>query len=121
MAVNNVKNSGAGAPPTPLASANDASKTSKVAAKQAQGAYAQAAAPSTRDAANVQISSRAKEMSMARRIAEETPDVREDKVAKFKSLIESGQYRPDAGRIADAIAAEAIKDELSKSPDVALD
>ena len=93
------------------------------AAQQAAAGYSKAAttgAP-TKEAANVQISPKAKELSLARAAVESTPDIREDKVADLKSRIASGQYQPDAGKIADGIAREAIKDELAKNPDVALE
>lgn len=135
MAVSNVKN-----PPSltasatpPKASAADAAKgaatsasataTSGAAALKAatQGYAKSAASPLVKDAAAVSISPRAKEMSLARAVVDDTPDVREDKVAEFKKRIASGEYKPDAGRIADGILSEAMKDELSKKPDVALE
>jgi negative regulator of flagellin synthesis FlgM len=91
------------------------------ATRSVANAYARAAQPSAQQAAaNVQISPRARELNLARQVVESTPDVREDKVAKFKSMIERGEYRPDAGKIADGILAEAFRDELSKEPEVAL-
>jgi negative regulator of flagellin synthesis FlgM len=68
----------------------------------------------------VQISPKAKELSLARAAVDATPDIREDKVADLRKRIASGEYKPDAGKIADGIAMEAIKDELSASPEVAL-
>ena len=112
MAIHNVK----GDTPLPGASSaasSGAAKSEKTAKSSAAGSYAKAATnhPSVKDAANVQISPRAKEMSMARKIAEETPDVNEEKVAKYKELIAKGEYKPDAGKIADGIAKEALLDE----------
>lgn len=102
---------------------DEASKASAAAAaKRAAAGYgAQAAkSPSLDNAANVQISPRAKEMSLAKSVAEATPEVREDKVAKYKDLIAKGEYKADSGKIADGILREAIKDDLSRTPDVAL-
>lgn len=91
------------------------------ATKSVANAYSKAAQASAQQAAaNVQISPRARELNLARQVVESTPDVREDKVAKFKSMIERGEYKPDAGKIADGILSEAIRDELSKEPEVAL-
>jgi negative regulator of flagellin synthesis FlgM len=77
--------------------------------------------PSVKDATNVQISQKAKDLSLIQKTLNETPDVREDKIAHFKSLIASGKYKPDAGKIADGIMKEAVMDELSKTPNIALE
>lgn len=97
-----------------------AAKTSET-ARSGAGEYAKSAKRSAAPAAEVSISPRAKEMAAANRVARDTPDVREDKVEHYKKLIQSGEYKPDAGKIADGIAREAIKDELSADPDVALE
>lgn len=69
---------------------------------------------------NVNLSPKAKEMHEARKkaveIARNTPDIREDKVADFKRRIDSGEYKADAGNIADGMMREAIRDEISKNP-----
>ncbi len=69
---------------------------------------------------NVNLSSRAKEMAESRKkameIAKNTPDIREDRVADLKKRIEAGEYKVDAGNIADGMLREAIKDELAKNP-----
>jgi negative regulator of flagellin synthesis FlgM len=95
-------------------------KTAKV--PKGLGEYQNAAkiSASVKDAANVQISQKAKDLSLIKKTMAETPDVREDKVAHFKSLIDSGKYKPDAGKIADGILKEAILDDLSKTPEIAL-
>jgi negative regulator of flagellin synthesis FlgM len=138
MAISTVKTPTAGtsaavtakplAPESGKASANASGTGSPVAApaatavrSAAQGYTKTATAPTVKDAANVQISPRAKELSLARTLIEETPDVREDKVAEFRKRIASGEYKPDAGKIVDGILGEAIKDELSKKPEVALE
>jgi len=48
-------------------------------------------------------------------IVEELPDVRQDKVAKLRRQIEQGRYKVDAGRVADRILEEAIKDILYRT------
>ncbi|NBO39248.1 flagellar biosynthesis anti-sigma factor FlgM [bacterium] len=124
MAVNTIKPQGTPSNSAPVGqkSAGEAKKADGVQApKSAANAYAKAVQPMAQQAAaNVQISPRAKEMNLARQVIDSTPDVREDKVAKFKSMIERGEYKPDAGKIADGILGEAIRDELSKDPEVAL-
>ncbi|MCX6131079.1 MAG: flagellar biosynthesis anti-sigma factor FlgM, partial [Proteobacteria bacterium] len=69
---------------------------------------------------NVSLSPKAKEISEARKraveIARNTPDIREDKVADLKRRIDSGEYKADAGNIADGMLREAVRDELAKNP-----
>lgn len=114
MAVHNVKGSPGAIPGAPAAATSDASKTSKSSKASAASAYAKASAsPNIKDAANVQISPRAKEMSLARKIADETPDVNEAKVEKYKNMIAKGEYKPDAGKIADGIARDTLMNELA--------
>lgn len=125
MAVNNIKQpqiAPSGNPSVGQKPAADSKKADAAqATKSAVNAYAKAAQPAAQQtAANVQISPRARELNLARQVVDSTPDVREDKVAKFKSMIERGEYKPDAGKIADGILSEAIRDELSKEPEVAL-
>jgi negative regulator of flagellin synthesis FlgM len=124
MAVNTIKPQSTPSQNAPLAqksAAETKSAENVQTVKSAVNAYAKAAqASSQQPAANVQISQRARELNLARQVVDSTPDVREDKVAKFKAMIERGEYKPDAGKIADGILAEAIRDELSKEPDVAL-
>ena len=118
MAVNNIKGSSNPVPAGSLG-ALDAGKTEKTAPKAVAQAYAkQSSAPSVKDAANVQISQKAKDISMAKKAAHEAPDVREDKVAYYKNKIAKGEYKPDAGNIADGILREAMKDEIAKNPGI---
>jgi flagellar biosynthesis anti-sigma factor FlgM len=48
-------------------------------------------------------------------ILEEFPDVRQDKVEKLRRQIEQGRYKVDAGRIADRMLEEALKDILYRT------
>lgn len=119
MAVHNVKSNPAPVQiqsPAATNAASEATRTEKsTKANSAAGAYAKAAtAPNVKDAANVQISPRAKEMSMARKAAENAPDVDEAKIAKLKEKIAKGEYKPDAHKIADGIAKEALMDEYAQ-------
>ena len=74
-------------------------------------------APSARHAANVSISSGAKDRAEAYQkaldIARKTPDVREDRVAALKKQIAEGTYKADSGNIADGMLREAIRDHLA--------
>ncbi len=122
MAVNGVKNSPNLANANAIQSADPGKieKTDKANVKNVAAAnYAKnAAPPSVKEAANVQISQKAKEMSLAKKIAEETPDIRDDKVAYFKDLIDKGEYKVDPDKIANAMVREAMRDEIAKEPGV---
>jgi flagellar biosynthesis anti-sigma factor FlgM len=108
------------ATPPSAAKTEGAGKSSRV--SSAASAYLkQAERPTTENAASVSISPKAREMSLARKIVDETPDIREDKVAEFKQKLANGTYKPDAEKIAAGILNEAIKDELSKTPEIALE
>ena len=119
MSVNSVKNSPSVITPNSIQTADSgkAEKAEKAAPKSGAAAYAKTnSQPSVKEAANVQISQRAKELSLAKKIAEETPDIREDKVSHFKDLIDNGEYKADSEKIANAILQEAMRDEVSKDP-----
>ncbi len=125
MAVNNVSNPSTQSGALVNSNASGAKKANEAAAtaKTAVNAYAKAARvePSVKDAANVQISQKAREMNLAKQVLDSTPDIREDKVAKYKEMIAKGQYKPDASKIADAMIREAAKDDLAKNPDLVLE
>jgi negative regulator of flagellin synthesis FlgM len=67
---------------------------------------------------NVNISDSAKDRADASQkalnIARNTPDIREDKVAALKAQIDAGTYKVDAGKVADGMMREAIKEHLSE-------
>jgi flagellar biosynthesis anti-sigma factor FlgM len=75
-------------------------------------------AASKRASANVDISADAKDRAAAQakalQIARNTPDVREDRVASLKAQIDAGTYKVDAGKVADGMMREAIKEHLSE-------
>ncbi|MCL1988378.1 MAG: flagellar biosynthesis anti-sigma factor FlgM [Firmicutes bacterium] len=60
-----------------------------------------AAASNAQD--NLSISGQAEDYQIARRAISQLPDVRENRVAELKSLIESGQYSVNASAIANKI------------------
>ncbi|RDB35114.1 flagellar biosynthesis anti-sigma factor FlgM [Spirobacillus cienkowskii] len=120
MSINNVKNSPSIINPN-ANQTSEATKPDRINTKKGANAYAKAnQPPSLKDAANVQISQRAKELSMAKKIAEETPDIREEKVAQFKDKLNKGEYKVDAEKVADAILRETFKDEVAKEPETVL-
>lgn len=58
--------------------------------------------------AQVNISSRAKDIQRAKELAMAAPDVDMEKVAKFRAMIEKGEYKVDAKSLADKM----VDDEL---------
>ncbi len=65
--------------------------------------------------AKVNLSERAQDMKKVRAAMDSTPDVDEAKVAKFKSLINSGNYKVDSGAVADKMVNEhAYNDFLTE-------
>ncbi len=66
----------------------------------------------------VELSPKARELAEARKkamkIAKETPDVREDKIAEVKKRIQDGTYQVDSGNIADGMMKEAVREELAE-------
>ncbi|MBX2995065.1 MAG: flagellar biosynthesis anti-sigma factor FlgM [Bdellovibrionaceae bacterium] len=52
------------------------------------------------DAAKVNLSTRAQDIKRAQDIAKSTPDINEEKVARLQKLIDEGNYKVDAEKIA---------------------
>lgn len=65
------------------------------------------------DGDKVELSSRAKQVQAARKLASSFPEVREDEVARIRNQLETGTYQVDAGKIAAAMLKEAFTDESS--------
>jgi negative regulator of flagellin synthesis FlgM len=61
------------------------------------------------DAVKPEISARAKEMKVAKEIAENTPDVRQSKVDELKAKIAAGKYNVDAEALASKLVDEHLK------------
>lgn len=57
-------------------------------------------------AANVKLSERAQDMKKIREAVNNTPDVDEAKIAKFRAMIAKGEYKPDARKVADKMVDE---------------
>ena len=72
--------------------------------RKAKGA--RSSPPAGRDSVN--ISGNARLASTATETARETPDVRKQKVAELKALVQSGQYEPDLQRTAAKIVEEDL-------------
>ena len=56
----------------------------------------------------VTLSGNAKLFSQAVRDAQNAPDVRVDRVAELKALVESGEYQPDSHKIAEKMLMSEI-------------
>ena len=60
-------------------------------------------------AARVDVSPRAQEAKRIKELAMAAPDVDMEKVAKFRNLIDSGQYKVDAKAVADRMVDEHLE------------
>ena len=74
---------------------------------------------------SVNLSPESKSIFEARKkaleIAKSTPDVRQEKIDAIKAKIKSGEYKVDAGKVADGMLKEAIRDHLASDPGMSLD
>jgi negative regulator of flagellin synthesis FlgM len=59
--------------------------------------------------AKAEISAKGKEFAKAKAIANNAPDVREEKIAALKKRIAEGHYKVDADAIADRMVDEHLK------------
>lgn len=71
-------------------------------------------------ASKTTLSAKAKELQKIKKVYQETPDIREDKVKELAAKINSGTYKLDSDKITQGIVKEAIKDEISKTPEMIL-
>lgn len=62
--------------------------------------------------ANVEISSEAKSLASAKAIAK-ADNIDQEKIDRIKALIQSGNYKPDFGKVADKMVNESVLQELS--------
>lgn len=62
----------------------------------------------------VSFSKKAKEIQQIKKIVDETPDVRNDKIVELKAQIAGGNYNIPSGKIADRIMGETLTDLFSK-------
>jgi negative regulator of flagellin synthesis FlgM len=61
-------------------------------------------------AERVSLSTKAKDIRQIRQLLDRIPDTREAKISELKQRIESGNYRIDAGKIADKMVGESLID-----------
>ena len=77
-------------------------------AKKAQATQSQEASKNT-SGARTDLSAKAKEFSHAKKIAAQTPDVREERVAELKRRIAEGSYQIDADSVADRLVDDHLR------------
>jgi len=77
--------------------------------EKAESSSGQTTQVSTED--SVVLSPKAKEIQQARKLLEEVPDIREEKVARLKEQIENGTYEIDAKKIAAKMIRESLLNE----------
>ncbi len=69
---------------------------------------------------NVKLSPESRKVSSFQKklfdAAKNSPDVREDKVQEYQERIRNGSYEVDAGKIADGMLREAIREKLATNP-----
>lgn len=61
------------------------------------------------DDVRADLSTRGKEFAAAKTAAQNTPDVREEKIAELKRRIEAGSYKMDPHAVADKMVDEHLK------------
>ena len=58
----------------------------------------------------VELSAQSKEIKKINDVLEMTPDVRAERIAELKKLVQEGQYQVDSEKIAEKMLAESIFD-----------
>ncbi len=58
----------------------------------------------------VDLSTRAKDIQLAKKVLESLPEIREEKVQELKDRIEKGLYNVDGGKVADKMVGESLLD-----------
>lgn len=89
--------------------ASKAEKTKNARINDAKEIKSEVRANDLKDAARVDVSSRAMDAKRIKDIAMSTPDVDEAKVAKFRKLIEEGKYKVDSKAVADRLVDEHLE------------
>ena len=60
----------------------------------------------------VELSARAREIQRAKKLIEQLPDIREERVARIKAQVERGTYRVSSRQVADKLLRESLIDQL---------
>ena len=61
---------------------------------------------------NVELSRAAGELKRTRKVLEEVPDVRQEKIERIKNQIENGTYEIKSDKIADKMVKESLMNDL---------
>ena len=89
---------------------NDAGKTDKVGdQKDLKGAKSLDNPAELVGATRVEVSSQAQDAKKIKELAMAAPDIDMEKVAKFRNLIDSGQYKVDSQAVADRMVDEHLE------------
>lgn len=86
-------------------------KAGVVGKKESEGTGASAAAQ-IGDSASVSISEEAKAISSAKKTGS-AEEINQAKVDRVKSMINSGTYKPDFGKVADKMVNESLIEEMA--------
>lgn len=61
---------------------------------------------------NVFISSRGRELNRVKKMLESVPEVRQDMVVRLRNDIQGGNYKVDAGKVAERMIERALRDAV---------
>ena len=86
--------------------AAQAKKTGKAAEGQAQG---KAQSADSAASSKAELSAKGREMSQAKAVASDAPDVREEKIAELKRRIQEKRYQVDSTKVADKMVDDHLK------------
>ena len=92
----------------------NAAKTGEVKKNSKTSESTAASSSSDSKAAKVELSPRVQDIKKIKEIANKTPDVDAEKVAKFKQMIAEGKYKIDAKAIADKMVDEHLKSRATE-------
>jgi negative regulator of flagellin synthesis FlgM len=81
--------------------------------KTEKGGEAKAAEVASSDAdSRPEISAKGREFAQAKEVAGNAPDVREEKIAKLKAMVDAGKYKVDPHAVADRMVDEHLSSNI---------
>ena len=93
-----------------VSGAKGADRSAAASKAKSTGASAQPAISSDGDGAvKADLSSKGKEMATAKAVADQTPEVREEKISELKRRIAAGRYEVSPDKIADRMVDDHLK------------
>jgi len=84
-------------------------KTEKAKANAYEGKTGNAAPGTRSDSVNAEISSKAREMANAKQVANDSPDVRESRIAELREQILNKKYNVSSEAIADRLVDDHLR------------